>query len=324
MPTCHLILSRHLGAGLHKAKSKPFALEALRPIVESHLASGKPLHIIHDAMYVDLPPQDEGHYSNFVLLPQQDRLTRFEAKLSEQRFMSGIERKVREFRVMMTAQLENPQDTDYDDAPEMQFIMETKRSHPGAIINHLGFYSSEASLEMSRALLSGIMAMDLEAKKDHSGAVKHILLSNDAVASAALLRDTDLVRQISKIGSDVVVFRNLSHAYLTDIENRDFPIVANGKITTMAKLYETHSIDIDAEMEAADLTFSELAVNKLCLGLIDAPEQMTLAFMQLFFLGYMAEHDLWKADNGVESGIAAVNSAYAQMVSETKRKEVRQ
>jgi hypothetical protein len=293
--------------GLHKPKPTSFAADTLRPLVESSLSSGKPLHIIHDVMS--------------VIQPRNGDPTDFEASVSDKGYMRDVARHDRHWQVDMKTKLTSPDLCNrYLDSPDIRFIEETNSRHPGTIINHLGSYPIEASIEISRAFMCVIYAMERGSKKDHKMAIELLMHANDAVACSALLRDVELVRQVSRIGTDVVVLRNVLHGYLTEVDNYEIPVVDGEKTINLAQLYEKHSLTIDGDVEPGELTFGEVAANKLCLGMTDKSEHEWLAVKQLLFLGYMGNHGLWEKENGVEEGIVATNREFEQMVEKTKRK----
>jgi hypothetical protein len=291
--------------GLHAVKRTAFAAKMLAPMVEASLASGKPLHVIHDK--VPTLPLEDGILENF------------EAIVASRRFMMDLNQQDRGWRFGMKGRLASVQEE--DDAPEMALIREANRNHPGAIISHLGFYPMEAAIELSRARVNNIAAIKLACRNDYKGAIRHIMLANDAFANAVLLRDMELPRQVSKIGSDAVVFRSMAHVYLAQLDKSDIPICVDGRAITLAQLYERHSISLEGEIEDTELIFDEIAINKLCLGHTDAEEHKALAFMQTLFLGYMANNGLWDAEKGIDKGVAATNRAYAKCIEKAQPQE---
>ena len=91
MPTCYIILSRHHGMGFHTPKPTAFAAEKLSPIVDSHIASGEPLHIIHDRT---------------AFIRSTDRsLLEFYAMISDVGCMSNFTRSDRQFQEELKVKL---------------------------------------------------------------------------------------------------------------------------------------------------------------------------------------------------------------------------
>jgi len=291
--------------GLYQSKPTDFAAQKLAPLIEASRSAGKPFHVIHDEVFP----------SN----PQVKSLDVLDDILSDERFLSDFEREDRKWRYAMKRRIESS-DFGNPDFPELKLITESNRRNHGVVVNHMGFYPLEASLERVRAVVAVTAARDMLTNKDSSGATNSMIEAHKSLANSVILRDTELAKQITRIGSDVVVLRNFSHVYLSQVDDYEFPIVGGPTVLTLAQVYGQHGIALDGDSEETELTFSDLAVNKLCLGICDEHEQRTLAFMQLSLLAYMAKNGLWSHDGGIEEGIAATNVEYEKLVVNQKRK----
>jgi len=303
MPKATFLFSRHCGAGTYTTPPSAFIRDRLEPMIERASSDGKPLHVIHDMVpTLGLP---------------LSILRDFDSLETNRKFRREVAQTEKRWRLMAKARLEraNNGNGSSDDLhfPEGRLILDTNKLKPRTVINHLGFFTSEVVMELACAKSHSIRSLDMLSESRIEEAIDHMVRSIDALASAVLLRDTELVKQLAYLGCDCVVLRNLHHLYLSEIANYSIHVVFEGKPIQMHELFDSHGIELDGEIDGVDLTFSEAAVNRICIGITDRGFQRRDALLDIIFIGIMRTEDLWKKEGGIDEGLKKTLELYEAM-----------
>ena len=299
MASCTIIFSRQSGIGLTDAKATGFVAETLRPMLEER--AGKRVHVIHDVT---------------ATLPMSDDLVKhFEALVGKSRFIRDLKQIDKEWRLdakSSIARLDSGEACPMlSDLPETSVIMEANLRNPDSVRNHLAFYPFDSVIEAGRFRINMKLAREKVKAGKVEEAVDNLVEAHNALAARNLHSDIELMKQIRMIGGDVIVLRNLSHAYLVNIDRYDIAVADGLHVISFAELVRKNGISLYPVMETMDLTFAEKAVTTLCSGGIDKDKHRKQAVLEILFSRHMEANGLWDRPGGISEGLSHVSNAPA-------------
>jgi hypothetical protein len=290
MPNCRIIFHRRAGPGMLDLPGTGFAAEKLRPLIAGKMSNGSALHIIHDRV---------------PSLPLNQTIRKdFEAMIRRPAVLRIFKKSDREWREQAKRDFAGANRGKSGDhlrmgrSPEEHLILQANMRSPNTVINHLGHYPIEAAIEntLYNALLS---RADRRRMASMGDAVELVLQAHEALASCALLRDFEMIKQVAMLGQDAVVFRGLHHVYLADLDEYDIPIVVGGgpvesrRVMNFADYVRSQGVTIEYDAEPLTWTFAEESVSLLCSGKELRQEiHRKLALLQIIFSSHLRDDGL--------------------------------
>ncbi|MBU0532183.1 hypothetical protein KKB44_01690 [Candidatus Micrarchaeota archaeon] len=289
----------------HGMQVSRFGAKSLEPLIDEAMRDGIGLHIIHDAI------------PSFPVIP--DIKIKFEKMVKNRKVMRVWNSQDREWKLQTKRKLsaadrgEETEQFNPRQSPEARIILAVNSTRPYTITNHLAFYPLEAAVEKTRFAVNMVLAQEKLEQGNVKAAVEHIVEAFNALASSNLLVDTDLAKQIRELRRDVVVLRTLNHVYLRDLAECKIPVFANGRLIDFDALMKEHDIEITADVEPLEMTFSEQAINSLCVGEIEPETVRMLSLLEMFFVNYMHKFGSWQDPKSVQQGILHALAQYNEV-----------
>ncbi len=308
MPTCTVILHRHSGLS-RVCRPSEFAAQALKPMLEGKMTNGNALHILHDR--IPCHPMNDEIKKDFEAMLKNRKLIRVWKKFDRE-WKEDAKRALKK-----ADQGEDSAMLTRDFCPDAKLILETNKQRPGTIINHVGFYPFEAAIEYTRCSIHTKLSRERASLGDLKGSTEHLMEAHNALASCNLLRDIDLIRQIKLLGLNVVVFRDMHHTYLADLERFDIPIVEGRfSIKNFHEIVAESGITIKIIHEEVPPTYGETAVNVLCSGGIDNEMHRELALKEMIFVSFMQKYGGWNDIDQWAAAYSVTERDYEQLRQE--------
>lgn len=301
MPNCRIIIHRHSGLGGLSLPPSAFAAKKLAPILEGK--AGEPINLIHDR----IPG-----------MPMSEKLIAdFEKMIGMRAILRTWKKFDRDWRGWTKRNLRKADDGVESEAlmmshsPDARLILETNRETPGRIVNLPGHYPFEAAVENTEFLVMMSRALAKAQNNEMAAAATLMRKANEAHASCNLLRDFELVLQISQMGKDVVVFRDLSHSYLAALDQYEIPVAVDRmRVMNFADFVRMKGITIEADAEPAQMSFSEESINLFCSGTeFSQGVHGRLALLQILLMGIIKLPDM---PPGAEDKVRSAHSLALQ------------
>ncbi len=306
MKTCRIIFARHTGNNIARVEPSSFVAEKLEPLAETALKEGRKLNVIHNYIYtIKADLREVNEFINTPSMARKWKSADKEWKLAMKRMFNSANRG------------EETEYFNFSTCPEFELILKINQIRRGTIINHLNFYPIDASYEYTLGKSEYMSIANYAREHDVDGVVNAIMNSDNAFAASNLLRDYELIKQIRLINEDVVVFRNLTHTYLLNLENSDTAIVHVGRVMGFDEILRATNVSLEGYVEPAEITFHEQAINELCLGNLDKERHSTLAYNEFLLsaklLQVLNEGDYERVNE------EAIKIAYSKMKDECVR-----
>jgi hypothetical protein len=268
--SCTILLCRHAGYEGTRGKPTDFLLGKLRPIVEKSKQEGKPVQLIHNHIPVLGVPDniEPGAFEKILLNPKR---------------RAGWYRDFKDWRKDATCGMSDASrgvDSRFvnSDYPELAFALEENQGSRLSIIHNLNFLPFEAPIEMTRAKMHYQAARRKANSGDYAGAMHEIRDANDACASAIMLKNDEMRKQLGDWDRE-------------------------GELVIMGSIMESTIVDMVQELgtkvrfAAEDVfpTFREIAVDRLLRGSFDMV--LSLSMLDVIQSKIMSEKGLDWSDS---------------------------